>query len=167
MSGKCRQLLLRAFDVSNGGLASPQMKAFVRALAETDGPILGLDVGIRHIGVALSDVGRQISFSQGGFRRSGIREDIAKIRNMTHSADVHAAVVGMPSSSTSGGSYGKLQSFVSGYSQGVLAECGIKVIGYWDESFTTQLAKESFMKRSKKSVRNRLSLRKRSIDAVC
>lgn len=86
---------------------------------------------------------------------------------MTHGANVHAAVVGIPSSSTRGESYGKLQAFVRGYSQGVLAECGIKVFGYWDESFTTQLAKESFMKRSKKSARNRLSLRKRAVDAVC
>lgn len=166
MISRCRPLLLRVYDMSNGGLASRQMKSFVNAVTESEGPVLGLDVGVRHIGVALSDEKRQIAFSQGGFRRGEIREDIARIKNITRGGAVYVAVVGMPTSSNGSASYANVQAFVRGYSQGVLGECGIHVIGFWDESFTTQLAKDAFMKRSKKSVRNRISTRKRVVDGV-
>lgn len=168
MSSSSRSLLLRIYDLSRhgGGLASPQMQSFAVAVADVDGPVLGLDVGIRHIGVALSDAGRQISFSQLGFRRGAVREDIERIQEVTRRAAIRAAVVGMPVAPV-GHECLKLQEFVRGYSQTILAACGVEVIGFWDESFTTKLAKDAFMKRSRKRARNSLSLRKRTVDAVC
>lgn len=167
MSSKSQSLLLRIYDLSRngGGLASPHMRSFAASLADVEGPILGLDVGIRHVGVALSDATRQISFSQQGFRRNTVRHDIDKIQEITQAASVRAAVVGIPIAPT-GRECQKLQEFVYGYSQAVLAACGIQVIGFWDESFTTKLAKDAFMKRSRKTARNNLSMRKRVVDSV-
>lgn len=167
MSVRSRPVALRIFDLASnpGGLRTPKLRSFAVALAQVDGPIIGMDVGIRHIGIAMSDLGRQISFSQDGFRRAGVRNDIERIRRITRTASAQAAVVGMPVA-LSGPENTKLQAFVREYSQRVLAQCGIQVVCFWDETYSTQLAKDAFMKRSRKTRRNRLSLRKKIVDAV-
>lgn len=152
--------------MSDRGPLSAQMSSFVEALSECKGPVLGLDVGLRHIGVALSDERHLISFPRGGFGRASIREDIASMRKITGLVEMHAAVVGMPTCSGRTASYAKVQDFSRAYAQGVLPECGIRVIAFWDESYTTQLAKDSFMGHAKKRDRNRLATRKRVVDGV-
>eukprot|EP00177_Eucheuma_denticulatum_P003763 GFKZ01006809.1.p1 GENE.GFKZ01006809.1~~GFKZ01006809.1.p1 ORF type:complete len:183 (-),score=9.42 GFKZ01006809.1:337-885(-) len=165
MTSYSRPLALRLFDLTNGGRASPHFLPFAKALSECPGPILGLDIGLRHIGVSLSDSQRLVSFSQRGFQRAGIRQDITTIRDVIKHAPVHAAIVGMPSAQAAPVA-DKLQQFVSTYVQGILPECGIGLVGFWDESYSTRIAKEAFMTGTRKRLRNRLSYRKRSVDAA-
>lgn len=164
MNSYARPLAIRVFDLTNGGRASPHLLPFAKALSEFPGPILGLDVGLRHIGVSLSDSHRLISFSQRGFQRAAIRQDIATIRDIIKHAPVHAAIVGMPDKQAAPVG-DKLQHFVHMYVQGILPACGIGLVGFWDESYSTLIAKEAFMRRTRKRLRNRLDYRKRAVDA--
>lgn len=165
MGTKVRPIVVKMFDLTRGRHAAANMAGFAKALTEFEGPILGLDVGLRHIGVSISDANRQIAFAQRGFRRASIRQDIEIIRDVMKLATVQAAVVGLPTEQV-GSLAKKLPDFIQMYSRGVLPECGITVIGFWDESLSTKLAKDAFMQRTRKRLRNRLSLRKRLVDAV-
>lgn len=165
MSSKVRPVVVKMFDLTRGGHEAPDMTGFAKALTEFEGPILGLDVGLRHIGVSMSDANRQIAFAQRGFRRASIRQDIEIITGIMKLTTVQAAVVGLPTEQVAP-SARKLPDFIRMYSRGVLPECGIRVIGFWDESLSTKLAKDAFMQRTRKRLRNRLSLRKRMVDAV-
>lgn len=152
--------------MSDRGILSADMRLFLEALSRSRGPVMGLDIGTRHIGVALSDEGHSIAFPRGGFRRGRIHEDIASIRKIAGGASICAAVVGMPTCVNENTEYVAVQQFIRKYSQLLLPECGVRIIGFWDESFTTQLAKDSFMKHAKKTTRNHLATRKRVIDGV-
>lgn len=165
MSTKAYPVVVKMFDLTKRGLEGPDLSGFAKALAEFKGPILGLDVGLRHIGVSMSDANRQIAFAQRGFRRGSIRQDIDIIKDVMKFSTTQAAVVGLPTEQV-GPLAKKLPDFIRVYSTGVLPVCGIRVIGFWDESFSTQLAKDEFVQRTRKRLRNRISLRKKLVDAV-
>lgn len=141
------------------------LQSFAKALRDTGGPVLGLDVGTRHIGVAISDCNRMISFPRIGFRRSDARQDIQRLRQITSAEGVQSAVVGMPIAPL-GKNNDAFRQFTSSYAESVLRQCGVKHLGFWDESNTSVLAKDAFMRSAKKTQRNDLALRKRMVDAV-
>jgi putative holliday junction resolvase len=75
----------------------------IMALDRTDrqrgpatGRILGLDLGTKTIGLALSDPGRMIASSLGVIRRQGLARDRERIRAAIAEHEITAIVVGLP-----------------------------------------------------------------------
>lgn len=156
---------MRLFELATYGRSSAEMGEFSKALTLVKGPIAGFDVGLRHIGMAMSDVNRQIAFSSAGFARGSVRQDIEFVQSIIQGAGVKAAVVGMPIAPRDKLAR-KLPDFIRMYSKTVLPECGIEVIGYWDESFSTLLAKSVTKHTLKGRLRKSYIMRKQKIDAV-
>lgn len=153
--------------IGNGhGLVKSELVAFHRLLNSLRGPVLGLDVGTRHIGVALSDPEHLVSFPHSGFQRHALSSDARRLEKLAYSTSARCAVVGMPQSPPHGGDCNALQAFIRLYSQRVLHESGFHGIAYWDESYTSVMATDKFLTHAKKSERNDRQLRKRRIDAV-
>ena len=121
--------------------------------------ILGLDVGERRIGVAVSD--ELGLFAQGLFvlERRSHTADLAALQEAMSEYDVNRIVVGMPRNMN--GSYGpqaeKMATFISRLEQ----SCNLPCIA-WDERLTTQQAERVLIaanqRRSKrKAVRDKLA----------
>ena len=58
--------------------------------------ILGIDLGHKRIGLALSDEAGVIAFPAGALQSRGRRRDLAALREMIESEGVERAVVGLP-----------------------------------------------------------------------
>ena len=60
------------------------------------GPVLGLDLGARRIGLALSDEGAQLAFPQGHLERKDLEHDLAALLALASERGVTRIVVGLP-----------------------------------------------------------------------
>ena len=58
--------------------------------------VLGLDIGARRIGLALSDEEGRIAFPEGHLERRGPRRDLEALQTLISERDVRAIVVGLP-----------------------------------------------------------------------
>ena len=58
--------------------------------------VLGLDLGEKRIGLAISDEGASIAFPAGSIQRTGLRRDLAALRKLVRDRDVARVVVGLP-----------------------------------------------------------------------
>lgn len=75
------------------------MSAELEALADTlpeRGRLLGVDLGTKTIGLALSDVERRIASPLETIRRTKFAADAARIKALVAQFDVRALVVGLP-----------------------------------------------------------------------
>ena len=60
------------------------------------GPVLGLDLGARRIGLALSDQEARIAFPAGHLERSGGEKDLSALAELARERGVTRIVVGLP-----------------------------------------------------------------------
>ena len=60
------------------------------------GPVLGLDLGSRRIGLAVSDPEGRIAFPAGVLARQGREKDLAALRKLVREREVSRIVVGLP-----------------------------------------------------------------------
>jgi len=65
-------------------------------MAAPAGRILGLDLGSRRIGLALSDAELPIAFPEGVLQRRGLQADLQALDQLARERDVRAIVVGLP-----------------------------------------------------------------------
>jgi len=65
-------------------------------LLAKDARLLGLDVGTKTIGLALSDVSRSIATPYDTIRRTKFTEDAAALHDIVQKQDVGALVIGLP-----------------------------------------------------------------------
>lgn len=65
-------------------------------MAEREGRVLGLDLGSRRIGLALSDVELPIAFPEGVLERKGLAKDLEALRRLAVEREVARIVVGLP-----------------------------------------------------------------------
>ena len=121
--------------------------------------ILGLDVGDRRIGVAVSD--ELALFAQGLFvlERRSLAADTAALREVMSEYDVTRIVVGMPRNMN--GSYGPQADKTTAFIDRLEQSCNLACIA-WDERLTTQQAERVLIaanqRRSKrKAVRDKLA----------
>jgi len=121
--------------------------------------ILGLDIGDRYIGIALSDESEIIATGLETIKRSNIEEDVKKLKEIIEKYKVKELIYGIPK-----GLHGEI---------GPQGEKTLKFIKYlkkyvdiqmkpWDERFTTKEAErillENGMRREKrKKVKDKLS----------
>ena len=61
-----------------------------------DGRILGLDLGSKRIGLALSDPELPIALPEGTLERKGLARDLAALKKLVQERDVRRIVVGLP-----------------------------------------------------------------------
>ncbi len=121
--------------------------------------ILGLDVGDRRIGVAVSD--EMALFAQGLFvleRRNPVA-DVAALREVMSEYDVTRVVVGMPRNMN--GSYGPQADKTAVFIDRLEQSCNLPCIA-WDERLTTQQAERVLVaanqrRRKRKAVRDKLA----------
>jgi putative holliday junction resolvase len=114
--------------------------------------ILGLDVGTRTIGVAVSDPMGWFARGITTIRRQSWKEDLAQIEQILTQFEAQHLVVGLPLGSQ--GEMTEQARYSKGAAERILAEFPHLRISYIDESYSTENAKESLratgMKRSKR-----------------
>jgi putative pre-16S rRNA nuclease len=121
--------------------------------------ILGLDVGDKTLGVAVSD---ELGLTAQGVtvrQRSSIADDRAFLREMCALYEVAAIVVGLPKNMN--GSLGPQAQKTLAFIEQVRRACDVPVIA-WDERLTTQAAERALLetntnRRRRKAVRDRLA----------
>jgi putative Holliday junction resolvase len=120
---------------------------------------MGLDVGDRRIGIALSDEGASIASPRETLERKGTGKDVARLAELARREDVREIVVGMPFSLD--GSMGPQAEKVTRFVEALRGAVELPVVT-WDERLSTKGAErallEADLSRSKrKSVVDRLA----------
>lgn len=101
---------------------------------------LGLDVGERTVGVAVSDALGLTAQGLTTLRRTGLRADIAALRQLARTHDVTCAVVGLPLNMD--GSEGASATRARAFGAALGTALGVPV-DYWDERLTTVAAQRA------------------------
>lgn len=120
--------------------------------------LMGLDVGDKRIGIALSDEGALIASPKETLERSGNRKDIAHLLDLARCEDVSEILVGMPFSLD--GSEGPQAQKVGRFVEALKAETDIRVTT-WDERLTTVSAERALIEGNVSRAK-----RKKTIDRV-
>lgn len=112
---------------------------------------LGLDVGERRIGLAVSDPDGRVAVPLRVLRRSGGRDDFVAIAEAARAEEAGMLVVGLPLSMD--GSLGPQARSVQAFGEVLAGETGLPV-EYWDERLSTVQAERRPM-RSRRAERRR------------
>ena len=107
--------------------------AFARRLA-AGARLLGVDLGTKTIGLALSDPGRVVASPEATWRRGRFRDDSARLRALCAGAGVGGFVVGLPRH-LDGGEGARAQSSRA-WAANLAARLGLPAL-MWDERFST------------------------------
>lgn len=108
------------------------------------GRLMGLDLGEKRIGVALSDETRLIARSYTVIERTSRAADFEQIERIVAEEQVSGIVVGLPVELD--GAEGPLAHWVRDYAQ-ALGKQLERDVYFWDESFTSKQASESMRER--------------------
>ncbi len=122
------------------------------------GPILGIDLGEKRIGLAVSDAGRMLARSYGVLSRKSRREDFARYNQIIAERGVTLVVMGLPL--LTDGSDSATTAWVRHYSAELTENIPVP-LELWDEHATSQQAAASL---SERGVRTKKQ--KERIDAV-
>lgn len=120
--------------------------------------LMGLDVGDKRIGIALSDEGALIASPRETLERSGNRKDIRHMLELAAREEVSEIVVGMPFSMD--GSIGAQAHKVERFVEALRAETDIRITT-WDERLTTVSAERALLEGDVSRAK-----RKKTIDRV-
>ena len=112
-------------------LANP---ADLREVAPPGKRLMGLDVGTKTIGLALSDVRRVIATPLETVRRRRFREDAARLFALIDAREVGGLVIGLPL--TLAGTNGPRTQSVRQFARNLLALRDLPV-AFWDERLST------------------------------
>ncbi len=100
----------------------------------TGARLIGLDPGARHIGVALSDVGRRIASPYGTLRRGKLAHNAAEIRAIAEKENAGGLIVGMPLGED--GKFGPAAQAARDWAHALGHATGLPAC-MWDETLTT------------------------------
>lgn len=119
--------------------------------------LIGLDIGDKRIGIAVSDTMRLIASPHSVIIRSNIKSDLSQLLKLQKELDADSFIVGLPLNMD--GSRGfqceKVQEFAN-----ILKNKGVNIV-LWDERLSTKSAERSMIEAGVR--RNK---RKTSIDSV-
>jgi len=104
--------------------------------------LLGLDVGDKTIGVALSDESATLASGLHTIRRTGLKKDLRELTELARGRDVGAVVVGLPRRLD--GSEGPQAQKVRAFVQALQDAVKLPVVT-WDERFTTVAAEQALI----------------------
>jgi len=114
--------------------------------------ILGLDIGDRRIGMALSDPSGLLATPKGFIKRSNYEKDIVRICNITIDEGVQRIVAGMPLSLN--GRKGPQARMVDDFVGALRYQSSVPV-ETWDERYSTQDAERMLRQAGHKPSRER------------
>ena len=120
--------------------------------------LMGLDVGDKRIGIALSDEGALIASPRETLERSGNRKDIRHMLDLARREEISEIVVGMPFSLD--GSLGPQAHKVERFVEALKSETDIRVTT-WDERLSTVSAERALLEGDVSRAK-----RKKAIDRV-
>ena len=104
------------------------------SLLAPDGRLLGLDVGTKTVGLALSDVTRSIATPYHTIRRSKFTEDASRIQEVIETNQVGGLVIGLPFNLDS--SEGPRAQSTRAFARNLAARIAVP-IAFWDERLST------------------------------
>ena len=104
--------------------------------------LMGLDLGSKTIGIALSDLGLIIANPKLTIRRRKFKADAQVLRSLTEEHDVGGLVIGLPLNMD--GSEGPRCQSVRQFAANLLAEFDI-AIAFWDERLSTVSAERALL----------------------
>jgi putative holliday junction resolvase len=122
--------------------------------------ILGLDVGDRTIGVAVSDELGLTAQGVAVYQRSSLSADLTYLRRLVSQYDAEAVVVGLPKNMN--GSLGLQAQKTLGFIDRLRQACTTIPVVVWDERLTTQQAERMLLagdasRKRRKQVRDQLA----------
>ena len=122
------------------------------------GPVLGLDLGARRIGLAVSDAKAAIAFPVGALARRGLAQDLEALVALIRERGVVQVVVGLPLhlDGRSGSGAEAARRFAA-----ALGEATALPVALVDERWTTTLAERALAAAPRRSRR-----RKENVDAL-
>ncbi len=101
---------------------------------QSQGRLLGLDVGTKTVGLALSDMSHTIASPYQTLERKGWKQDLPFIVNLIKQQTVIACVIGLPINMD--GSEGDRCTYVRDFGDKLLETMEMPII-YWDERLST------------------------------
>jgi putative Holliday junction resolvase len=108
--------------------------AALREAVPAGARLMGLDVGTKTIGLALSDTRRVIATPLETIRRRRFTEDMAQLFALVGTHNVGGLVIGLPL--TLAGRDGPRTQSVRQFSRNLLAFCDVPIV-FWDERLST------------------------------
>jgi putative Holliday junction resolvase len=96
--------------------------------------LLGLDIGAKTIGLALSDAGLSVATPLKTIRRRRFREDLARLQSVIAERDVGGLVIGLPINMD--GSEGPRCQSVRQFAKNIDEKVDLPT-GFWDERLST------------------------------
>jgi len=106
----------------------------LKARHRPDGRFLGLDMGSKTIGLALSDVNLSIASPMETIRRTKFTADLERLRGIVTEHGVEALVIGLPLGMD--GTEGPRCQSVRQFAENILEQMDIP-IAFWDERLST------------------------------
>ena len=114
----------------------------MNGLLAADARLMGLDLGTKTVGIAVSDVGRSIATARTTLQRTRLARDIEALRALIAAEGIGGIVVGLPVNMD--GSEGpRAQSARDTAAR--LAEALALPIAFWDERWSTVAAERSLL----------------------
>ncbi len=107
-----------------------------------DARVLGLDLGTRTIGLALSDVGRTIATPYQTIRRTRLEADIGHLRRIINDEGVGALVLGLPVNMD--GNEGPRCQATRQFAADLLKALDIP-LAFWDERLSSRAAEAALL----------------------
>jgi putative Holliday junction resolvase len=114
----------------------------VTALAATRGPLMGLDLGTKTIGVAVSDGLRMAATGLETISRRKLAADAARLGELARSRGVAGIVLGLPRNMD--GSFGPRAQATRAFAREIAARLSLPV-AYWDERLSTVAAERTLL----------------------
>lgn len=106
------------------------------------GALIGLDLGTRTIGIAVSDPGRRIASALETIRRGRFRDDAARLGEIARGREVTGLVVGLPLNMD--GSSGPRAQSSRAFARNLAGALGLPVT-LWDERLSTVAAERALL----------------------
>jgi putative Holliday junction resolvase len=103
-------------------------------LLQREARLLGLDVGTKTVGMALSDVTRAIATPYDTIRRTKFTEDVKLISKVIAASEVSALVIGLPINLD--GSEGRRAQSTRAFARNLANHVDLPMV-FWDERFST------------------------------
>lgn len=121
--------------------------------------ILGLDIGDKTIGIAISDEMGWTAQGLNTIRRNGPKEEISKIKEIVKEYEVREILVGLPKNMD--GSIGPQGKKVIAFVERLKADIPLPVL-LWDERLSTVSAEKTLLeadlsRKKRKALRNKLA----------
>lgn len=110
--------------------------------------ILGLDIGDKRIGIAVSDPAGRTAFGLQTLERSAFKKDAAALLKIAEEYEAETIIVGLPLdlNEREGRQAEKIRFFTEGFEK-ILRECGNNtILKLWEESFSSREAEELLLK---------------------